>query len=442
MPEQYLARTDTSNVANISWKEYFGDTTLVNLIEEALNNSQDALIALQRIEQAHAQVVYRKGLMLPTVSGGGVAAVRRFGLYTMDGAGNSTTEILPGKIVPTNLPDYLIGLQSTWEADITGKLRNKKKAAAARYLASVEGKNWLYTNLIAEVAASYYTLLSLDHELDIILSTISIQQNALDVVTIQKQHGAATELAINQFQSQLLGTQSLEFEIRQFITETESLLNSLLGRFPQPVSRNKDTFNRQVMNRLQIGVPSDLLRNRPDIKQAELELMASKADLRAARAAFYPSLNITGSVGFQAFQTNLLFTNPESFVFTLVGGLWAPVLNRSAIKAEFKAANAYQLESLYNYHKTILYGFTEVYKEVNNLNNLDKIYNQRVQQVDVLNRSVETSTELYKTGRANYLEVLLTQQNTLSAKLELVNVKRRQFVSTISLYKALGGGWK
>ena len=199
IPNSFFIGNDSISAATNSWREYFSDKNLISLIDTALAGNLDALIAVQRIEQAKAAVQYRKGTLLPTVGGGGAAAIRRYGLYTMDGAGNSTTEILPNQIVPANLPDYFVGLQTAWEADVWGKLRNRKKASMARYLASVEGKNWLVTNLVTEVATAYYELLALDHELEIIKETISLQENALSLVTVQKEAAAANELAVSNF---------------------------------------------------------------------------------------------------------------------------------------------------------------------------------------------------------------------------------------------------
>jgi NodT family efflux transporter outer membrane factor (OMF) lipoprotein len=442
LPYSYEWDSDSSNIADINWKEYFADDNLMRLIDEGLSNNLDALIALQRIEQSKASVLYYKGALLPAVGAGGSAALNRYGLYTMDGSGNITTEILPGEIMPFNLPDYYVGLQASWEADITGRLRNRKRAAAARYLATVEGRKWLVTNLIAEVVSAYYNLLALDQELAITRSTILLQENALSIVTIQKQVGRANELAVKQFQAQLQNTRSLEAEIQQQIVEGETRMALLLGKFPQQIERDSASFHRQIPALLQTGVPSDLLRNRPDIKESELEIIAARADLKAARAAFYPSLSINGDLGFQAFKTSLLFNNPESFVFGLFGGLSAPLLNRNAIKAEFNAANAYQVESLYHYQRSILNAYAEVYTAVKNFNNLVKIAEHKSNEVSVLAEAMEVSAELYRTGRANYLEVLFTQQNALSAKFELVNVRKRQLDATVTLYRSLGGGWK
>jgi outer membrane protein, multidrug efflux system len=441
IPDQYVHAADTINMATIKWREYFADQHLVGLIDSALTNNFDARIALQRMEQAKAGVQFSTGALLPTIGAIGIPKVNRYGLYTMDGAGNSTTDIEPGKIVPVNLPDFLVGLQTAWEADITGKLRNRKKAAVARYLASTEGKNWVLTNLVAEVAITYYELLSLDQESAIIQETIALQENALSVVTIQKQAGAANELAVKQFRAQVLNTKALQLEIQQAIFQTESKINWLLGRYPQPIARTKETFNQTIPRQIQSGIPSDLLRFRPDVKQAELELMASKADVRAAKAAFYPSLFITGGIGHQAYRTNLLFTTPESFVFNLMGSLSAPLINRNAIKAEFKAANALQSEAMYNYQKAILTAYVEVHNEINNLSNLQNIYILRNDEVNTLSQAIETSSDLFRTGKASYLEVLLAQQTLLGAQLNFINVKKQRLLSTVNVYKALGGGW-
>jgi len=234
----------------------------------------------------------------------------------------------------------------------------------------------------------------------------------------------------------------MEVDVLQMITELENMINSLLGRFPQPINRDQTTFASAVPFQVMEGIPSDLLRNRPDIKQAEFELMASKADVKAARALFYPSFTITGGTGFQAYKTSLLFTSPQSFVFGLFGSLASPLINRSAIKAEFIAANANQLEALYSYQKSIFIGYQEVSNELSNIKNLQQKYSFKFEEVNVLTESIETSSELFRTGRATYLEIILTQQNVLQARLELVDVKKRQLNSTINLYKALGGGWQ
>ncbi|NUN24138.1 MAG: TolC family protein [Candidatus Jettenia caeni] len=442
IPKSFADTKDLTNSAKIDWRQFFSDTTLIGLIDTALKNNLDVLMTLQKIEIARADLRLRKGALFPEISGGGSVAQRRFGRYTMDGAGNRATEITPGQIVPDDLPDYFIGLQTTtWEADIWGKLRNKKKAAFARYLGSIEGKNVVLTNLISEIAIAYYELLSLDKELEIIRETIKLQEEALAIITIQKQAAAANELAVQQFEAQVLNSRALEVEILQRITVTENRINFLLGRFPQPIIREKSIFSKEIPAQVKVGIPSDLLKNRPDIRQAEFELMATKADVKSAKKAFYPSLDITGALGFQAFNPSFLLRSPESIAYTALGSLTVPLINRSAIKAQFKTAHAKQIEALYNYQKTIINGYIEVYNEMNSIKNLEQAHNLTTKKVTALTQSIEISSELFKTGRANYLEVLITQQNALQSRLELVNIKQQQFNASVNIYKALGGGW-
>jgi NodT family efflux transporter outer membrane factor (OMF) lipoprotein len=443
MPQSFAKQTqDTTSTARVSWKEFFADNTLNGLIDEALKNNLDVLATLQNIEKANADVRLRKGQLLPTLSGAGTAAIRKYGLYTMDGAGNATTDITAGRRVPKHLPDYFLGFQSNWEADIWGKLRNKKRAAVSRYLASVEGRNLVVTQLVAEIARNYYGLLALDNELDIIRESIKIQEDALSVVRSQKEAGQSNALAVQQFEAQVLNAKALEMEILQRVVETESAINLLLGRFPQPISRDKTLFLSRLPTHVRTGVPAELLKNRPDIRQAELNLLANKADLQAARKAFYPSFNITGLFGYQAFSGKFLFSTPESIAYGLVGNLTAPLINRAAIRAEFNTAQASQLESFYTYQKSILTGYVEVYNELARVRNLEQLYQFKNNEVQILTQSIGTASELFRTGRANYLEVLLTQQNALQAKIALIINKQQQFETSVNLYKALGGGWR
>ncbi len=442
MPVSYMNDIDSSNSAQIKWKDFFADKYLISLIDTALHNNQDLLITLQDIEIAGNNVKFRKGLLYPTVTGGAAAGIEKVGLYTSQGAGDASAEITPGKTVPENLGDLSIGLQTTWEVDIWGKLRNAKKAAYAKYLGSIEGKNFVVTNLVAEVANTYYELLALDNQLEIIRETIKLQQNALEIVKVQKEAAVVTELAVKQFEAQVFNSQSLEFDVLQQITENENKINFLLGRYPRKIDRDKSTFTAQIPMQIKSGIPSQLLQNRPDIKQSELELYATKCDVKSAKAEFYPSLRITGAVGFQAFKTAYLFTSPESIAYNLIGDLMAPLINRTAIQAEFNKAKSYQIQAMYNYQKTILNGYVEVSNEMSNINNLKQLYNLKAQEVEALTKSIDIASELFKSARANYLEVLIAQREALKSKLELVEAKKRQYNSVTNIYKALGGGWE
>ncbi len=440
LPNRYGAQTDSITGARTHWKKIITDTTLVSLIDIALENNLDGRIALQRIGMAGTGLRSAKGAILPTVSVAAEAAQRKWGQYTMDGAGNASTYIRGDEIVPEHLPDFFLGFRAAWEVDIWGKLKSKKAGALARYLASIEGRNFVTTNIIAEVALTYFELVRLDNELKIIRNTTKLQESALQMISVQKSAGVANELAVSQMEAQLLHTQKLERQVQQEIFATESELNMLLGRVATPVQRNSSLYEIPVEYPVAAGVPSDLLLNRPDIRKAEYELRAAKADVRAARAAFLPTLNVSAAYGFQAYKTSLLFLNPESIAYGFVGTLMAPVLNRSAIKANFEYANAVQQEALYAYQRAILAGYTEVSVQLAQFDALSDQAELKRREVEALDRSIEVSNELFRSGRANYIEVIMAQNNSFNAKKEFVELKQLQHVTAINLYRALGGG--
>lgn len=443
IPESYNSNiTDSTNIAAINWREYFADTLMLKLIDTALVENPDLQIALQRIEIARAGKRKTTGAMLPQLGLNINGGIRKFGLYTMDGAGNISTYITPGQIVPIHLPDMYLGVQASWEIDIWGKLRNQRKSAVASYLASIEGVNFVISNLVTDIAIAYYELVALDNELEIIQQFIRKQQEALDVVKAKKEAARVNELAVQQFQAQLLNTQAMEKKVLQEITETENKINFLLGRFPQTIERKKEVLFHKIPQQFSAGIPSQLLSNRPDIRAAEFQVQSAKFDLKAAKAAFFPNINIAAGLGFNAFNPEFLFSAPASMAYSAIGSLVAPLLNLSNLKAHFSTAKANQISAMYNYQKTILNGFVEVANELSNIENLQQINSLKKQQNEVLAGSVETSTELYKTAKANYLEVLLAQQNSLQTQLELVNTNKRLRISFVNIYKTLGGGWQ
>lgn len=441
VPDNFgTVQSDTINSGKINWKDYFSDAHLQGLIETALQNNQELNILLQEIEISKNEIRARKGEYLPSVGikvGGGVDKVAR---YTNIGAMEATTDIKPGKEMPEPLGDLMIGAYADWEVDIWGRLHNAKKAAVDRYLATVEGQNFMKTNLVSEIAQSYYELLALDNELEIVQQNIEIQNSALDIVKILKQSARTNELAVKRFQAQVLKTTGLQYKIQQKITETENKINFLVGRFPQHIERSHQGFVDLVPQTVYTGIPSDLLANRPDIKQAEMELAATKLDIKSAKARFYPSLGISAGIGYQAFNPSYIF-KPQSLLYSLAGDLVAPLVNRNAIKAAYYNANAKQIQAVYEYEQTILEAYIEVANNLSKINNLQKSYDLKSQEVDALTKSIEISNVLFKSARADYMEVLLTQREALEAKFELIETKMQQLNATVSVYRSLGGGW-
>jgi NodT family efflux transporter outer membrane factor (OMF) lipoprotein len=444
-PEAFGASADSSSVADLPWREFFADRNLVSLIDTALRNNPDLRMALQRVEAARADVLVSRAALLPSVSPVAAAGVDKYGDYTLNGVGNYDTNLSQhvegDRRIPNPTPDYFLGLRSTWEIDLWSKLRNRKKAAYTRFLASEKGRQLAVTSLVAEVAGLYYELLALDAELDIVRKNIGLQERALETIQAQKQGGRATQLAVQQFQAQLLHTRSLEADKRQAIVRAENRLNRLLGRYPQPITRGEPILEQPLPERVYAGLPAGMLRRRPDVQQVELQLAATRADVDAARAAFLPSLTLTPYVGLNAFKTSLLF-NPGSVAYGALAGLAAPLLNRRQVRGEYQRAAAGNLETFHAYQRALLTAYEEVATNLNGLENLRQSYALREESTAVLQDAVATANDLYVTGYASYLEVITAQRSVLEAELELTETRKAQFLTLIDLYRSLGGGWK
>jgi len=442
VPASFNGAADSSNMATAPWRRFFTDKYLINLIDTALVHNQELNITLQEIASVQNDVLLRQARLMPTVSARLGVGVEKVGRYTSQGAGDASTEIKPGVEVPDVLMDYTPALYASWEVDIWKKLRTAKKAAITRYLSSIEGKNFVLTNLVAEVANAYYELIALDNQLEIVRQSVELQKNALEIVKVQKEAAKATELGVKKFEAEVLKSQGLEYSILQSIKETENKINFLLARYPQDVPREKANFLITVPAAVSAGIPSQLLANRPDIRRAELDLAAARLDVKVARAEFYPSLDITAALGLQAFKPSYLVKLPESVLFSVAGDLAAPLINRAAIKAEFNNANARQLQAIYNYERSILNAYLEVSTQLSRIDNVGRQYTLKAQQVDALSKSIDFANDLFRSARVDYFEVLMTQRDALEAKLELVDTKKDQLTAVVNVFRDLGGGWR
>lgn len=434
-------QTARSNASTVKWKDYFKDGYLTSLIDTALKNNQELAVTLQEIEIARNEIMARQGEYKPFMGYKGGIGVDKTPRYTNLGALEKNVEIAPDKETPEPLFDYLGAATASWEIDIWHKLRNATKAAQLRYLSTIEGRNFVITNLIAEIANSYYELVALDNQLSIVKSNLELQTKSLELVKVQKEAAHVTELAVKKFEAELLNTQSLQYDILQRITETENKINFLLGRYPRPIPRDASLFNSQDLASIQAGVPSQLLANRADIRQAEKILAASKIDVQVARARFFPSLGISANLGLNAFNPIYLVKVPESILGNLVGDIAGPLINKNAIKSDYFNANAKQVQAVYNYERTILNAYMEVANQVAKSNNLKRNYEYKSQEVAALVQSIDISNQLFKSAKADYLEVLHTQRDALESKFELIETQKMRMNNFVNIYKALGGGW-
>lgn len=441
LPQAYTGSADSTNSGKMNWKAYFNDPNLVALIDSALKNNQELNIFLHEIEISKNEIGARKGEYLPFLNLKAGSGVEKEGRYTRFGALEKNIEIKPGTEFPEPFSDFMVGAYANWELDVWKKLRNAKKSAVLRYLSGVEGKNFLVTNLIAEISHSYYELVTLDNLLEILKKNIEIQSSALQIIRKEKEAAKVSQLAVNRFEAQLLNTQNLQFDIQQRIVEAENRIRWLSGRFSGPVPRSSAGFESMAIDSVFSGIPSQLLKNRCDIRQAELELSAYKLDVKVARANFLPSFSMTAGLGFRAFNPVYL-VKPESILYNLAGDLMAPLINRNAIKAAYYNANEKQIQAVYHYEQTILNAYLEVANQLAGIDNYSKSFKTKSREVELLNQSVNISNNLFSSARADYMEVLLTQREALESRIDLVEIKMKQMEAKVNVYRALGGGWK
>ena len=305
LPDVYAGLEAPATAADagvrLDWNAWFADAQLTALVDEALEHNQSLAMAVERVELARSGVTRTTGALFPRLDVGVGAGVRKYGLFTMDGAGNATTDILPNQRVPVLLGDFVLSVQTTWEADVWGRLRNQRNAAGAQLLASVEGVNFVATSLVAEVATAWFELQALDRTREVLARTETRQKEALEVLQTQRSVGRATELAVKQFEVQVLETRALQVDVAQRVMAAENRLNALLGRFPKPIARPKlEQF--EASGRSSVGVPAELLRHRPDVREAEQRLEAMKFDVKSAQASFFPTINLSAGLGLQAFE--------------------------------------------------------------------------------------------------------------------------------------------
>lgn len=424
--------------AQITWREFFSDPYLVSLIETALANNQEFNIFIQDIEIARNEVKEKQGEYLPKVGLG--LGVENYG------TSKNTRDGVLDKIIDRNdlsAPNsaFNLGPSMTWELDIWKKLRNAKDAARMRLMAQYEGRNYLISRLVAEIARNYYELMALDNSLQILDENIGIQEKAFLKMKILKDYAKANNLAVNRFEAQLLKTKSQRFEISQKIVEKENRLRFLSGIYDhKSILRNSEKLMSMQVDELQIGVPMQLLENRPDLRQAEYAIKAAKLDLKSVQANLYPSLSISAGTGFAAFGSALF--NPKSLIYNVMGGLTVPLINRKAIIARIAIADSYQTQTVLNYEQTLLQAYTEVLNQMLNIKNIQQSFDTKQREVRLLDKSVDIANSLFQYAKADYVEVLLTQEEKLNAQKELVELKMNLIGSKVDLYRALGGGWR
>lgn len=417
---------DTTSMASVHWKKLFADTILTGLIAEGLNQNIDMKIALQRINAASANFRQSKAAFLPDLNG--TASVTQSKLSFPQGFG-----------IISSSTQYDMGLRATWEADIWGKLKSAKKGALATLLQSEAARRAVQTQLIADIAGRYFTLLALDQQLLVLEQTVNNRKTDVRTMKALKAANVVTGAAEVQSEASQYAAEVAIPRLQKQIRETENSLNVLLAR-PSSAVRRSGLNAQRLLTDLKAGVPVQLLQNRPDVKQAEYAFMAAFESTNVARKLFYPAVTLTANGGFTSFSLKDWLT-PDGLFGNIAAGIAQPIFNKGANKARLATAQAAQQEAALNFQQSLLKAGEEVSNALFAYQTAGKQQEIRVKQLTALEKSVDFTKKLLRYSSAtNYTDVLTSEQNLLAAQMEDIDDKLQQWQAVIALYRSLGGG--
>ena len=422
---------DSVSMANLSWKEIFTDAVLQKHIAKALENNLDIRIALQNIASAEAYLKQSKAAYQPTISVGPDYSFNTSSLNTQFGQ-------IVGERRYINQFDITANLG--WELDLWGKLKGQEKAQYAAYLSSVAAHQNVKSNLVASIATAYYQLLAFDEQKKIFSNTIEIRKKNLETTKALKDAGIVSEVAVQQSEALVYNAEASLVTLDVQIQMLENTISLLMGEPSHEIERTSLSTQNFALN-TDLGYPSALLANRPDVKQAEFNLINAFELTNAAKAQFYPSLRITGSTGVQSVDIDKLFSGNSVFANVLVG-LAQPILNKRQIRTNYEVSLANQERAYLNFRKTILNAGNEVSDALKMYNAQDQFIAFKKKELSAYDKSVEFSQELVNYGMANYLEVLNANVNKLNAEINIANAQYSKLQAGVELYRALGGGWR
>ncbi|HUJ14020.1 MAG TPA: efflux transporter outer membrane subunit [Thermoanaerobaculia bacterium] len=429
VPGAYYGQTtpaEAASIADTPWFDLFRDPALRSLIDEALRNGFDARIAAARVEQARAQY--------------GIAGSQRFPNVGYEGGyeyGHTSTFATPSDVTGGVI---IANVNASWELDLWGRIRRLNEAARAQYLATEEARNGVLLSLISEVAAAYFDLRELDEQLDIAKRNTAAFQSTADLFRRRFEGGTASRLDTSRAEA-LLATEAAQIPLlEQAIVAKENQIDLLLGRNPGPVERGLTLDQQPIAPDVPPGLPSTLLLRRPDVRQAEQELMAANANIGVAEAAFFPTLSLTGLLGGQSPDlANLL---GSGHTWNIEAGLLGPIFNGGRLRSEKQLAIAQFEEARLLYERDVTSALGEVSSDLVANQKLGEAETQRSKAVDLDREAVQLATLRYESGFSAYFEVLDAQEQLLTAETALAETRRDRLVAIVDLYRALGGGWQ
>lgn len=421
-----LKNQDTTNLSSVPWQQIFQDAQLQELINKGINNNLDLKIGMERLQQSYAYFAQSAMAFLPNLNANANVTTSKFS-DAQNPLQNTGTL-------------YQLGLSSSWEIDVWGKLKSIKNANLANVLQTEASVRAIQTSIVASVANYYYLLLALDRQLYITQQTVANWVQTVETMKSLKEAGRLTEAGVVQTEAQKYAAEITIPDLKQRIKEVENTLSILIGENPGSISRS--TIEQQhVVEFLKTGVPSQLLSNRPDVMQAEYSFRYFFEMTNVARTFFYPSLSITGSMGLSSLTLDKLFSS-GAFGAGIGGGLLQPIFNKKENETRLKVSESQQREALHYFKKTLLNAGKEVSDALSLYDAANEKSEIRNLQLDALTKSVQYSQELLQNGFATYTEIITARQSLLAAELGKVNDHLQQLQAIVYLYQALGGGWK
>ncbi|MDJ1471785.1 efflux transporter outer membrane subunit [Xanthocytophaga flava] len=435
LPAQFhtVAATDSS-IIDISWNQLFPDPVLRQWIDKALTQNYDMQLAIKRVETAEAYVKQSRVALLPAVNAQVAASSTTPSKNSLNGL---SLENFLGR---NHLEDYTAQLTLSWELDIWGKIRRQNEAVRATYLQSAEASRAVKTRLIANVSQNYFNLLMLEQQLEVARQNKLLSDTIVQMMQLQKTAGEVTELAVQQTQSQAQSAALLVSQLEQEITIQENALHILAGELPGTPIAHSRLNDFQLWTDVKTGIPAQVISKRPDVRASEMELVAANARVGAAQANRYPTLNITAAGGVNAFQASEWFVVPGSLFGTVAGGIAQPVFQRRALKTQLEVARIQSQESELRFRQTVLNAVGEVSNALVRIEKLQEQQQIASNRVEIQRGAIQNAQALFKSGIANYLEVITAQSNGLQARLDQASIKRQQLDAMVELYRSLGGG--
>ncbi|WP_348798348.1 efflux transporter outer membrane subunit [Flavobacterium adhaerens] len=422
--------TDSTSMANVSWDKIFTDPILQEYIKTGLQNNLDIKIAMQTLAASEAMMKQGKAGYLPSFSMGADWTHQEL-------SKNSQM----GRVVQnTKVNQYQLTGNLSWEADIWGKIRSNKRATNAAYLQTQAANQAVKSDLIAQIASTYFELLSVDAQIKVTEETLINRVESVQTMIDLKKAGSVNEVGVKQTEAQKFTTELILADLKNNVIFLENKLNMLMGENPKHLERGT-IENQKIDTQITLGVPAVLLRNRPDVIAAEYNLIQNFEQTNIAKTNFYPTVTLSATGGFQSIDIKQ-WLSANSIFANIVSGLTQPIFNKRQIRTNYEVAQANQQAALLQFEQSLLTAGNEVSNALAQYKNETTKIEVRNKQVETLNLASDYSDELLTYGMVNYLEVLAAKAETLNAELSLIDNKYQQFNALIQLYKALGGGWQ